>query len=113
MSSNTTSAVQSLEGASLSQFLTTLVVSAVIAGIEITIFILIRRKFKRIYEPKTYLGEETKRVKPLPNSLFGWLPALLKMPQEDLIRTSGLDAYFFARYLYIHAIFFIISFVLL
>jgi hypothetical protein len=113
MSSNTTSAVQGLEGASLSQFLTTLITSGVIAAIEITIFILIRRKFKRIYEPKTYLGEETKRVKPLPNSLFGWLPALLKMPQEDLIRTSGLDAYFFARYLYIHAIFFLSSFILL
>jgi hypothetical protein len=113
MSDNTTSAVQALEGASLSQFLTTLIVSGVIAAIEITIFILIRRKFKRIYEPKTYIGEETKRVEPLPKSFFGWLPALLKIPQEDLIRTSGLDAYFFARYLYIHAIFFLSSFILL
>ena len=64
--SNTTSAVQGLKGASLSQFLTTLTVSGVIAAIEITIFILIRRKFKRIYEPKTYLGEETNLVQPLP-----------------------------------------------
>jgi hypothetical protein len=113
MTSNTTSAVQALQGASLSQFLTTLTVSGVIAGIEVLVFILIRRKFKRIYSPKTYLGAETKHVKPLPNSFFRWLPALLKMPQEDLIRTSGLDAYFFARYLYIHAVFFLSSFVLL
>ncbi|CAF0778429.1 unnamed protein product [Didymodactylos carnosus] len=69
--------------------------------------------FKRIYAPKTYLGDEKRCVEPLPNSLFGWLPALLRMPQEDLIRTSGFDAYFFARYIYVHGLFFLSSFVLL
>lgn len=113
MSSNTTSAVQSLEGASLSQFFTTLIVSGVIALIEVTIFLIIRTKFKRIYEPKTYIGDENRRVEPLPKTLFGWLPSLLRMPQEDLIRISGLDAYFFGRYLYIHAFFFISSFIIL
>ena len=113
MESNTTRAVDSLKGASLSQFLTTLTVAAVVAAVEIIVFIIIRTRFKRIYEPKTYLGDEERRVKPLPRTLFGWLPALFRMPQEDLIRTSGLDAYFFARYLYIHALFFLSSFVLI
>ncbi|CAF4454678.1 unnamed protein product, partial [Rotaria magnacalcarata] len=35
------------------------------------------------------------------------------MPQEDLIRTAGFDAYFFARYLYVHGLFFLCSFVVL
>ena len=113
MASNTTSATQNSQGASLSQFFTTLAVSAAVAVLEITVFAIIRRTFKRIYEPKTYLGDEKRRVEPLPTSFCGWLPRLLKMPQEDLIRTSGLDAYFFARYLYVHAFFFLSSFVLL
>ena len=113
MACNTNSAAQGSQGASLSQFLTTLAVAAVIAALQIAVFTIIRRTFKRIYEPKTYLGDEKRRVKSLPASFCGWLPALLKMPQEDLIRTSGLDAYFFARYLYVHAFFFLISFVLL
>ena len=113
MANNTTSSPGSSKGASLSQFLTTLAVAAIIATIQIVIFLILRTKFKRIYEPKTFIGPEERRVKPLPSSFFGWLPALLRMPQEDLIRTSGLDAYFFARYLYIHALFFLGSFVLL
>jgi hypothetical protein len=113
MASTTTSAAQSLEGASLSQFFTTLTVSAVIAAVEVVVFVIIRTKFKRIYEPKTFIGDENRRVQPLPKTFYGWLPTLLRMPQEDLIRTSGLDAYFFARYLYVHAFFFLSSFVLL
>lgn len=113
MDHNTTSPVKAMQGASLAQFLTTLGTSAAIAAVEIMIFVFIRTRFKRIYEPKTYLGAEERRVNPLPRSLFGWLPVLLKMPQEDLIRTSGFDAYFFARYLYIHGFFFLSAFVLL
>ncbi|CAF4208370.1 unnamed protein product, partial [Adineta steineri] len=112
MATYTTNSTQITEGASLSQFFTTLVVSATVAIIEITIFVIIRKKLKRIYEPKTYLGDENQRVEPLPSTCCGWLSTLLKMPQEDLIRTSGLDAYFFARYLYMHAFFFLSSFVL-
>ncbi|CAF1222571.1 unnamed protein product [Adineta steineri] len=112
MATYTTNSTQITEGASLSQFFTTLVVSATVAIIEITIFVIIRKKLKRIYEPKTYLGDENQRVEHLPSTCCGWLSTLLKMPQEDLIRTSGLDAYFFARYLYMHAFFFLSSFVL-
>lgn len=83
------------------------------ALIAILLFLILRRIFQRIYAPKTYLVEETRRVRPLPRSLLGWLPALFALPREDLIRTSGLDAYFFARYLYVHALFFIASFILL
>ena len=110
MANNSTASAQ---GSSLSQFLTTLIVAAIIAAIQIVIFLIIRTKFKRIYEPKTFIGPDERLVKPLPRSFCGWLPALLKMPQEDLIHTSGLDAYFFARYLYIHGFFFLSSFVLL
>lgn len=113
MTCSTNATTTSSQGSSVSQFFTTLVTSAIVAAIEIGIFIFIRKLFKRIYQPKTYLGDEKRRVQPLPSTPWGWLPALLKIPQEELIRTSGLDAYFFARYLYIHAYFFLCSFVIL
>jgi phage terminase Nu1 subunit (DNA packaging protein) len=113
MESNTGNSTQSPQGSSLSQFFTTVVAAATTAIVMITIFVIIRTKFKRIYEPKIYIGDEKRRVAPLPTSLCGWLPALFRIPQEDLIRTSGLDAYFFARYIYVHAVFFLCSFVLL
>lgn len=110
MVSNTTSSSQ---GASLSQFFTTLAVAAAIATIQITIFILIRTKCRRIYEPKTFIGDKHQRTQSLPKTCFGWLPALLRVSQDDIIRTAGLDAYFFSRYIYIHAFFFLGAFVLL
>lgn len=113
MSNTTTNPTHNSNNSSLSQFLTTVISSAAIATIQIAIFIIIRKRFKRIYEPKTYIGDVNRRVKPLPSTFYGWLPGLLKMPQEDMIRTAGFDAYFFARYLYVHAIFFLCSFVLL
>ena len=113
MASNSTNAARVLQGYSVTQFFTTFIVVGIIAAIEIIAFIIIRTKFKRIYEPKTYIGDKKRRVDPLPKTFYGWLPALLRMPQEDLIRTSGLDAYFFARYVYVHAVFFLSSFVLL
>jgi hypothetical protein len=36
-------------------FVTALVVNAAVAGIEVGVFMLIRRKFKKIYEPRTFL----------------------------------------------------------
>ncbi|CAM4818381.1 unnamed protein product [Rotaria magnacalcarata] len=113
MANTTTSSAQKLQGSSLSQLLSTLVIAAIIAIIQITIFVIIRKRFKRIYEPKTFLGDMKRRVKPLPSAFYSWLFTLLRMPQEDLIRTAGFDAYFFARYLYVHGLFFLCSFVVL
>ena len=113
MGNNSSHSSHISEGASLSQFFTTFIVAGIIAVIKILAFVIIRTKLKRIYEPKTYLGDDWRRVESLPRTFYGWLPALLRMPQKDLIRTSGLDAYFFARYIYVHGIFFLISFVLI
>ena len=113
MSNNTNSSTITSTTSSLSQFLSTLLPCVVVATVKLTIFILIRIRFRRIYEPKTFLGEKHNRVKPLPTSRFGWLLALFRMPKEDLIRVESLDAYFFIRYIYFHGLFFLASFVIL
>lgn len=45
---------------STSTFVTALVLNVAIAGAEIAIFTLIRRKFKTIYEPRTFIPQDEK-----------------------------------------------------
>lgn len=44
-----------LSGQSTQTFITALVLNLAIAGAEVVAFMLIRKKFKKIYEPRTYL----------------------------------------------------------
>jgi len=113
MANETSSSSESRTTSSLSQFFTALIPAALMASVQLTIFILIRRRFRRIYEPKTYIGKQSQQVKPLPKGPFNWIFTIFRMPREDLIRVSGLDAYFFARYIYLHILFFLTSFVIL
>jgi calcium permeable stress-gated cation channel len=50
-------------------------------------------------KPKTYLVPERERTAPPPRSLFGWLFAIFKFKDREIINKCGLDAYFFLRYL--------------
>jgi calcium permeable stress-gated cation channel len=50
-------------------------------------------------QPRTYLVPEEERTKPLPPGFLPWIRSLLRTPDLELIRTCGMDAYFFLRYL--------------
>ncbi|KAJ2476692.1 phosphate metabolism protein 7, partial [Coemansia sp. RSA 2320] len=39
----------------------------------------------------------TRRSEKISNGLFAWIPAILRVPDEDVIRRSGLDTYMFLR----------------
>ncbi|KAG8983611.1 hypothetical protein FRB93_007124 [Tulasnella sp. JGI-2019a] len=84
--------------ASTSTFVTALVFNGAVAAIEIIIFTILRPRFRAIYEPRTYVPEESKRVDPL-GRMFSWPTALLKLDIDDIKRTNGLDAYMFVRFL--------------
>ncbi|GAO52607.1 hypothetical protein G7K_6680-t1 [Saitoella complicata NRRL Y-17804] len=100
MSTNgTAGSAAALSGTSLSSFVTSLAANAAIAATEIAIFCLIRGRIKRIYEPRTFIGPESKRAEPLPHDPLRWIRPLILTPPTDVIAKSGLDAYFFLRYL--------------
>lgn len=63
------------------------------------VFTILRRRFKAIYEPRTYIPKEKNRQAPLATSLLGWPIAILKANYEDIRRHNGMDAYFFVRFL--------------
>ncbi|KAJ1878781.1 phosphate metabolism protein 7 [Coemansia sp. RSA 1722] len=69
---------------------------AVSAGI-LLLFCILRPRFKRVYAPRTYAVEKEKRSEPIGNGVFSWIPAVLRVPDEDIIQRSGLDTYMFLR----------------
>ncbi|KAG6888105.1 hypothetical protein C0995_010670 [Termitomyces sp. Mi166 len=85
--------------ASTATFVTALVFNAVVFAAEIAAFTILRPWFRAIYEPRTYVPQPSKRVESLGKSLFLWPIGVFKADYRDIIRTNGLDAYFFVRFL--------------
>jgi len=74
---------QTQEGVSLQTFLASLSVAAVVFGVEVLLFVLLRKKMKRVYEPRTYLvSEKCVLAPPSPLLTRRWSLA-------DLIATDG------------------------
>jgi hypothetical protein len=50
-------------------------------------------------KPKTYLVPPRQRTEPPPRTPWGWLFAIFRFRDREVIKKCGLDAYFFLRYL--------------
>ncbi|KAB8290402.1 hypothetical protein EYC80_010835 [Monilinia laxa] len=100
---STTSSVagsaQGSEGISLVALLTAMASSAIIFGVQMVAFMLLKNKLARIFKPKTYLVPEKERTEPPPRSPWGWLFTIFQFRDREVIKKCGLDAYFFLRYL--------------
>ncbi|KAG9019793.1 hypothetical protein FRB90_007936 [Tulasnella sp. 427] len=75
--------------------------------LQILIFTVLRPRFRAIYEPRTYVPDEGKRVEPFSKSMLLWPLALFKLDYQDIKRTNGIDAYFFVRFLRMMVIIFL------
>ncbi|KAL9004971.1 MAG: hypothetical protein Q9188_002219 [Gyalolechia gomerana] len=86
---------------SLSAFLSTLVPTFLLALVFVTLFLLLRRKFKRNYEPRTFLGSlrPQERTPSLPNGLFNWFGTFSKVPDSFVLNHQSLDGFLLLRYL--------------
>lgn len=86
---------------SLSGLISTLVPTLLIAGVYFALFLILRTKFPRQYAPRTYLGalRPQERTPAPPNTLFGWIPFMRKLPDEYVLQHNSLDGYFLLRYL--------------
>ncbi|KAF1931316.1 DUF221-domain-containing protein [Didymella exigua CBS 183.55] len=85
---------------SLSSFLSTLVPTAILAGVFVTAFIVFRKSFRRVYAPRTYLnhlGEQ--RQTPAPSGgLFGWIKDFKNLKDEYILDHQSIDGYLFVRF---------------
>lgn len=89
----------SLAGMSIQTFLSSLVVAIVIFGVQLALFILLRPRIKKLYEPRTYLVPPKLRVSSPGSGLLDWLMATVKYDIEDVVDRGGLDSYFFLRFM--------------
>lgn len=96
-------------GTSTSAVISTLVANLVLCGIFVTCFLVLRLKFKRIYSPKSSfdLVPEEKKPDPLPKDPFRWVFILLTKPHSFIIQQTGIDGYFFLRYVLVFLVVFL------
>ncbi|KAL5631731.1 hypothetical protein ACGC1H_007289 [Rhizoctonia solani] len=80
-------------------FGTAFVTNIALLAIQVGGFVILKKKFDRIYSPRTILPPLHKRTAELPSGPWKWLPAVIFAPAEDIIRKNGLDAYLFIRFL--------------
>lgn len=86
---------------SLSQVITTLVPVAVVAAAGFTAFLLLRPKFERIYQPRTFLSTllPHERSPKLRSGIVAGIVDFFKIPDTYVLNHHSIDAYFFLRYL--------------
>ncbi|OAX81455.1 ribosomal RNA small subunit methyltransferase NEP1 [Emergomyces africanus] len=90
---------QKTAGMSITTFMASLATAIIVFAVEFLLFILLKGKLTRIYQPRTYLVPERERTKPSPPGLFHWIAPVFKTSNSEFIQKCGLDAYFFLRYL--------------
>ncbi|KIP07239.1 hypothetical protein PHLGIDRAFT_30114 [Phlebiopsis gigantea 11061_1 CR5-6] len=101
------SSIESASSASTSTFTAALVFNAAVFGAEIAVFTLVRPYFPAIYQPRTYVPPEDKRIHNLTNNIFLWPVAVFRADYTRIKDVNGLDAYFFVRFLRMIAIVFL------
>jgi len=85
--------------ATTATFETALAFNAIVFGIEIVAFTLLRPYFKAVYEPRTVTPVDDERVAPFNAGLFTWPITLFKQDYQEIQHVNGPDAYFFVRFL--------------
>src|ERR1700761_2300595 len=91
--------ITSKQGLTAGQFAASFITAIAIFAVQIGIFLLIKDRFARIYQPRTYLVPERERTTPAPPGWFKWMKPVFKTSNSEFVHRCGLDAYFFLRYL--------------
>lgn len=88
------------QGSSISAFLSTLLPIIVVSSAIFLVFLIVRGRFNRVYQPRTYLqtldkGQRTPKQTP---GFLGWLQEFKSLPDDYVVRHSSLDNYLWLRF---------------
>ncbi|KAL6250553.1 hypothetical protein RBB50_002855 [Rhinocladiella similis] len=61
-------------------------------------FCVLRPKWTSLYHARKKQSDAASRLPELPKTLFGWIPVLYKISQEEVLASAGLDAYAFLSF---------------
>ncbi|CDK29821.1 unnamed protein product [Kuraishia capsulata CBS 1993] len=59
------------------------------------LFCFVRYRFPLVYGIRSY---RNKRIRPLPDNLFGWIRVLYLITDDEILQLAGLDSYVFLRF---------------
>jgi hypothetical protein len=79
-----------------------------IGGAQYGAFFILRKKVKTVYEARSALRPYAgPKQEPLGSGFFAPVTAALRIPDEEIIRHNGLDAYLFVRFNKLMVLFFL------
>lgn len=70
-----------------------LVLSLALGLSALLLFCYARPKWKSLYAARRYHSVYKYNLPELPDSLFGWIPVLHSVTEDQVLRAAGLDAY--------------------
>jgi hypothetical protein len=80
-------------------FAVSLVLALVSGLVQLFLFILLKDKIPKLYQPKSFLVSARQRVKPIPPGIWQWLKPVFDNNDDEFLRKAGLDGFFICRYL--------------
>lgn len=88
-------------GSSLSKLGATFIPISIYVVICLIIFIILRRKWHRVYAPRTIsaLRAPERPTPALPDGWFNWIVPFFKIPDTVVLNNGSLDGFFFLRFL--------------
>ncbi|KAK6457331.1 uncharacterized protein RJT20DRAFT_93881 [Scheffersomyces xylosifermentans] len=101
MSSSSSDDPSGQSDSSVSQLLSVLIPTGVSFVIFMAIFIALRKKQKRVYEPRSTVESVPRDLQPTesPPGALSWIFSLLHQKESFIIQYTGVDGYFFLRFL--------------
>lgn len=85
----------------MSSLVTVLIPALVIAVVMVLGFIILRKRFRRVYMPRTYIGylKPWQRSPDSPTGTWDWIQAMYKLPDTYVLQHHSMDAYLMLRFL--------------
>ncbi|KAH3663828.1 hypothetical protein OGAPHI_005231 [Ogataea philodendri] len=92
---------QQQSSSSVSAFVSALILNLIIFGVFVSIFVALKGKYTRVYQPRATVDTVPPKLKadPQPKGAFAWVNYILSKPESYVIEKAGIDGYFFLRYL--------------
>ncbi|KAH8703395.1 DUF221 domain protein [Talaromyces proteolyticus] len=78
--------------------LTQFVISITLGLVAFFSFCLLRPKWAELYAARRRRRNAASSLPELPDTLFGWLPVLYRIGDEEILNSAGLDAYVFLSF---------------